>query len=202
MNIFSKKEKRGRPKKLEVGQSDNNNVNDSESINNISENSDNIVVNDIDEKELQQRENDLLHRLGKSTEQSEKVNEEAKEDIFSRIKNDINEGKKEDKVIETNSDNENSQHQQKQQETAKGLIDGYLLIMATDMIVPMLFVFVLGKRKKFKAEQIALTEHQKNSLKPIADIVARDIAIQSPATAYIILVSISYGFNIMALKTE
>lgn len=84
------------------------------------------------------------------------------------------------------------------------LISGALLVLMIDLIIPNIIVFANNKitKEKIKAKDLQLTNAQKNELQPVADEVAKTIALQAnPLIVLVVTLLGIYGVNLMALKT-
>jgi hypothetical protein len=86
------------------------------------------------------------------------------------------------------------------------VISGSLLILMVDLILPNLICFAANKMtrgKKIKANRLQMTAKQREELEPIAEQVAKDMAMKAnPMTVLIISLIGIYGVNFMQLKAE
>lgn len=85
------------------------------------------------------------------------------------------------------------------------LISGALLVLMIDLIIPNIIAFANNKitNEKITAKSLQLTTAQKNELQPVADEVAKTIALQAnPLTVLIVTLLGIYGVNLMALKSK
>ncbi len=85
------------------------------------------------------------------------------------------------------------------------IISGALLILMIDLVIPNIMVFVNNKvtGEKLKVKDLQLTRSQQSELQPIADEVAKNIALRgNPLTVLIVTLIGIYGINLMALKAK
>lgn len=121
--------------------------------------------------------------------------------IFDKIKNDIYENKEQINVSEIPKENINPQINKNVQQTEiKGLISGRLLLYMTDAIIPVILCKFIFKNKKINPSDIKMDKEEKDSLQELADIVAKDISINHPLSAYLICVSAIYSIKIFSIE--
>jgi hypothetical protein len=84
------------------------------------------------------------------------------------------------------------------------VISGGLLILLIDLALPNIMCFVNNKvsKQKIKASSLQLTEDERKQLEPLADQVAREMAVKAnPLTVLIISLVSMYGMKLMTQKT-
>jgi len=94
---------------------------------------------------------------------------------------------------------------EKQPTEMPSMISGALLILMIDLLIPNVIALANNKftKDKVKASDLQLDTKQKNELEPIADEVAKTIALQgNPMTVLVVTLLGIYGINLMALKTK
>lgn len=85
-------------------------------------------------------------------------------------------------------------------------VEGYMLLLLVDLILPSGIAFVFNmfekdKSKKIKASEITLNEKQREDITPIADAAAQSLSMKmNPLTAFFVMSSLSYAFNVFMLK--
>jgi|GEM_PF-1976715 hypothetical protein len=85
------------------------------------------------------------------------------------------------------------------------LLSGAMFLLLIDLIIPNLLVFLNNKssKKKMKATALQLTNEQKRELAPLADEVAKQVAMKgNPLTIFIVSLLGIYGLNFMMLRQE
>jgi hypothetical protein len=85
------------------------------------------------------------------------------------------------------------------------IINGALLLLFIDVVIPNLIAMINNKmsKKKIKASRLAMTEGQKRELQPIADEAARAIQLQgNPITILAFSIVSIYATNLLLIKTE
>jgi hypothetical protein len=85
------------------------------------------------------------------------------------------------------------------------MISGALLLLMIDLLIPNIIAFGNNKlsKEKIKASDLQLDNKQKKELEPIADEIAKTIALQgNPLTVLIVTLLGIYGINLMALKSK
>jgi hypothetical protein len=84
-------------------------------------------------------------------------------------------------------------------------ISGSLLILLVDLLIPNILVFANNRfsKKKMKASKLQMTAQQRNELEPLADAVAKQMALKSSPLAVLIISMVGiYGVNFIMQKGE
>jgi hypothetical protein len=84
-------------------------------------------------------------------------------------------------------------------------ISGSLLILLVDLLIPNILVFANNKfsKKKMKASKLQMTAQQRSELEPLADAVAKQMALKSSPLAVLIISMVGiYGVNLIMQKGE
>ena len=86
-------------------------------------------------------------------------------------------------------------------------IEGYMLLLVIDLILPAGVSFVVNlfekdKTKHIQPSDISLKDDQKANIMPLADSAARSLTIKlSPVTAFAVVYILSCGANVMLIKS-
>lgn len=95
---------------------------------------------------------------------------------------------------------------EKQPEFSSFQVEGYMLLMIVDLILPTGITFVYNmfqkdKSKRIEASDISLKEDQRTSIMPLADSAARSLSMSmNPLTAFGLVYVLSCGANLMMIQ--
>lgn len=112
-----------------------------------------------------------------------------------------------EKFIEQKEEKKRGRGRKKIEEIKEeNIINGSLLILLIDLILPRLVVLVhnrISKEKQVKSSQLQMTNKQRKDLMPIADEAAKQLLIKAnPITVLLIALIGIYGINLLMLRSD
>jgi hypothetical protein len=125
---------------------------------------------------------------------SSPLSQDSPSSIFDQIKKEVSDNER--TLSQAQGDTINPQSQTQLIDSAKNVIDGYILLTIADTFFPFLLKMFFKKSKRVKDSDIRLSKDQKEHLQPIADEVAVSLlSWLDPFTLFFVLTGAMYYMN-------
>lgn len=150
-------------------------------------------------EETQKKKGRGRPKKSESLKEEKPKEQKPKENLFDKLKRDIEENKTN---INPEQETNKTEVVQPVQPEQKSIINGYMLLLISDLFFPSLIKIIFKKASKdIKIKELQLSSYQKESLEPLADAVASQVlSYVDPLTLFFVVLGGTYYMNFEELK--